>query len=94
MSNIRTEVSSSLDMWAAFLIQHDLFNKDHLPLPLDSASLKKTLNVINIMNFDYERRQAYEDHLKWLRIETNILKKYEAKKFDTGKIKELLCQKK
>ena len=27
------------------------------------------------MNFTAEEREAYENHLKWLRIETNTLKK-------------------
>jgi predicted transposase/invertase (TIGR01784 family) len=37
------------------------------------------------MNFGDEERQAYEEHLKWLRIEANTLKKYEAKGFMEGK---------
>ena len=86
LSDIVAKVGNSLDMWAAFLTRHDLLNKDHLPSPLDSAPLKKALNVLDVMNFDNEERQAYEDHLKWLRIETNTLKKYEAKGFDAGKI--------
>ena len=31
------------------------------------------------MNFTKEEREAYEDHLKWLRIEANSLKKAEEK---------------
>ncbi|MBX9890542.1 MAG: hypothetical protein K2X94_04695 [Amoebophilaceae bacterium] len=29
------------------------------------------------MNFSPEAREAYEDHLKWLRIEANTIKNYE-----------------
>ena len=31
------------------------------------------------MNFSPEEREAYEEHLKWLRIEANTLKKAEAR---------------
>jgi predicted transposase/invertase (TIGR01784 family) len=36
------------------------------------------------MNFGTNERELYEDHLKWLRIEANTLKKYEAKGFEEG----------
>ena len=36
------------------------------------------------MSFGDEEREAYEGHLKWLRIEANTLKKYEAKGFTKG----------
>ena len=36
------------------------------------------------MNFGPEEREAYEAHLKWLRVEANTLKKYEAKGYDEG----------
>ena len=35
-------------------------------------------------NFGEDERQAYEEHLKWLRIEANTLRKYEAKGFAEG----------
>lgn len=40
------------------------------------------------MNFTAEERDAYEDHLKWLRIEANTLKKYEAQARARGKTEE------
>lgn len=76
LSDLAAKIKTSLDIWAAFLTRHDLLNKDNLPKQLDDASLKKALNVLNIMNFRPEERDAYEDHLKWLRIEANTLKKY------------------
>lgn len=75
LPDILEKVKNSLDMWIAFLTRHDLLNKDNLPKELDNASLKKALTVLNVMNFTDEERQAYEDHLKWLRIEANTLKK-------------------
>ena len=36
------------------------------------------------MNFSDEEREAYEDHLKWLRIEANSLKKAEEKGIERG----------
>lgn len=69
------KIKSSLDMWAAFLTRHELLNKDHLPSSLNHKDLKKALTVLDIMNFGKEERELYEDHLKWLRIEANTLKK-------------------
>lgn len=82
------KVKNSLDMWAAFLTRHDLLNKDHLPVALDNPALKRALNVLHIMNFETDEEiDAYEDHLKWLRIETNTLRNYEAKGEARGEVK-------
>lgn len=60
---------------ACFLTRNDLLNKDNLPKELDNKDLKKALTVLEVMNFSEEERNAYEDRLKWLRIEANTLKK-------------------
>jgi predicted transposase/invertase (TIGR01784 family) len=75
LTDLIARVKTSLDMWVAFLTRHDLLNTDHLPAPLNDPSLQKALHVLDVMNFRPEEREAYEDHLKWLRIETNTLKK-------------------
>ena len=85
LSDIVAMVKNSLDMWAAFLTRHDLLNKDKLPDKLNDPALKKALNVLDVMNFAPEERQAYEEHLKWLRMETSALKKYGTKWFEEGK---------
>ena len=85
LNEMVARVKSSLDMWLAFLTRHDLLNKEHLPPTLDDPALKKALDVLDVMNFAPEEREAYEEHLKWLRIEANTLKKYEAKGFAEGK---------
>ncbi|MCC8397759.1 MAG: Rpn family recombination-promoting nuclease/putative transposase [Rickettsia endosymbiont of Labidopullus appendiculatus] len=85
LSDIIAKVKNSLDMWSAFLTRHDLFNKDNLPKELNDASLKKALTVLDIMNFTEEEREAYEDHLKWLLIEANTIKKFEDKAREEGK---------
>ena len=77
LSDIVARVKTSLDMWSAFLTRHDLLNKDNLPKELNNNNLKKALNVLEVMNFSEIERDAYEDHLKWLRIEANTLKNYE-----------------
>ena len=74
-----------MDIWSAFLTRHDLLNSDNLPQSLDTPELKKALKVLNVMNFTDEEREAYEDHLKWLRIESNTLKKYEEKYREEGR---------
>jgi len=86
LPEILTKVKNSLDMWVAFLTRHDLLNKDHLPPAIDNPILKKALDVLDVMSFGAEERESYEEHLKWLRIEANTLKKYEAKGFADGKI--------
>ena len=72
-------------MWLAFLTRHELLDKDKLPAELNDASLQKALTVLNVMNFSYEEKEAYEDHLKWLRIEANTLQKYEQKGREEGR---------
>jgi predicted transposase/invertase (TIGR01784 family) len=86
LPEILTKVKNSLDMWVAFLTRHDLLNKDHLPPAIDNPILKKALDVLDIMSFGAEERESYEEHLKWLRIEANTLKKYEAKGFAEGEV--------
>lgn len=76
LSDLVAKVKTSLDMWVAFLTRHDLLNKEYLPAPLDNPALKKALNVLDRMHFAPEEREAYEDHLKWLRVEASTLKKY------------------
>lgn len=79
ISDIVEKVKNALDMWLAFLTRHDLLNKDNLPKELDNKDLKKALTVLEVINFTKEEREEYEDRLKWLRIETNTLKKAEAR---------------
>lgn len=85
LSDIVAKVKNSLDMWVAFLTRYDLLKADNLPPALDDSSLKKAITVLDVMNFSDEEREAYEDHLKWLRIEMNTLKKAEAKGRAEGK---------
>jgi len=85
LSDIVARVKNSLDIWSVFLTRNDLLNKDNLPDELNDSNLKKALAVLEVMNFSAEERDAYEDHLKWLRIEANTLKKYEQKGREEGK---------
>ncbi len=82
LSDLIVKIKNSLDMWAAFLTRNDLFNLYNLPQELNDVNLKKAITVLEVMNFSLEEREAYEEHLKWLRIEANTLKKArtEAKK--------------
>jgi predicted transposase/invertase (TIGR01784 family) len=85
LADIVALVKNSLDMWVAFLTRRDLLKKDKLPPKLDDPALKKALSVLDVMDFGDEEREAYESHLKWLRLEASTLKKYEAKGFMEGK---------
>merc|ERR1712176_413165 len=84
LSDVVAKVKSSLDMWLAFLTRHDLLQPENLPQNLNDNNIKKALTVLDVMNFNPIERDAYEDHLKWLRIEANTLKKAEAKGVEKG----------
>ena len=75
LADIVAKTKNALDMWVAFLTRHDLLKADRLPKELDNDTLKKALHVLDVLNFSEEERELYEDHLKWLRIEANTLKK-------------------
>ena len=85
LADVVVKVKSALDMWSAFLTRNDLLIVDQLPKELNNPDLKKAIKVLNVMNFTAEEREAYEDHLKWLRIEANTLKKYEQKGREEGR---------
>lgn len=69
------KVKSSLYVWSAFLTRHDLLQPDNLPAVLDNPGLKKALSVLEVMNFNKDERQAYEDHLKWMRDQAGGINK-------------------
>ena len=88
LADIVAKVKNSLDIWLAFLTRNDLLQPENLPKSLDDNNLKKALTVLDVMNFSSLERDAYEDHLKWLRIEANTLKKAEAKGLEKGRVEE------
>ena len=88
LADIVLKVKNALDMWLAFLTRNDLLIADSLPKELNDANLKKAINVLSVMNFTPEEREAYEDHLKWLRIEANTIKNYEQRGEARGKSEE------
>ena len=69
---------------STLLTRHDLLTADRLPKELDDENLKKALHVLDVLNFSEEERELYEDHLKWLRIEANTLKKATEKALSEG----------
>lgn len=75
LSDIVSKVKTSLDMWITFLSHHDLLNKENLPSELNDKSLKKALNVLEVMSFTQDERIAYDDHLKYLRMEASAVSK-------------------
>ena len=82
--DIGPKIQNALDLWSAFLTKNDLISQARLPHDLDNIPVKKAIEVLNVMNFSDEEREAYEDHLKWLRIEANSLKKAEEKGIEKG----------
>ena len=76
LSDLVSKIRTALDIWVAFLTKYNLLDKDHLPKSLEkNAGLIKALNVLEVMNFNEAEREEYENHLKWLQIQTNTLKK-------------------
>ncbi len=61
-----------------------------MPKKLDNKVLKKALTVLEVMNFNEEERNAYEDRLKWLMIEANTLKKAEMKKAESRNLERII----
>jgi predicted transposase/invertase (TIGR01784 family) len=84
VADVVAKIKTSLDIWAAFLTKYNLFDKDNLPESLRNSGLKKALGVLEVMNFNEAEKEGYDDHLKWLRIQTNTIKKYE----QTARIEE------
>ena len=84
LKDIVAKTRTALDMWVAFLTRHDLLKAERLPKELDDENLKKALHVLDALNFSEEERELYEDHLKWLRIEANTLKKTAEKALAEG----------
>lgn len=84
LQDIVAKTRNALDMWLTFLTRHDLLKADKLPKELDNDKLKKALKVLDVLNFSEEERELYEDHLKWLRIEANTLKKTTEKAKEEG----------
>ena len=84
LTDIVAKVKNVLDMWLAFLTRNDLLTLDNLPKELNDPNLKKAINVLSVMNFTPEEREAYENHRKWLMIEANTLRKYEQKGREEG----------
>ena len=75
-------IRTSLDMWTAFLAKYELLDKNRLPKPLNNQKIKKAIDIVDIMDFSRDERDAYEARLKWLRAENSILEK----KFVQGKM--------
>jgi len=84
LQDIVAKTRTALDVWVAFLTRYDLLKADRLPKELDNDKLKKALKVLDVLNFSEEERELYEDHLKWLRIEANTLKKTAAEALAEG----------
>ncbi len=77
--DFESKIQNSLDMWSAFLTRNEVVAKAKLSNTVDNPGLKKAIKVLGVMNFSEEERESYEDRLKWLRIESNTLKKAEQK---------------
>jgi predicted transposase/invertase (TIGR01784 family) len=84
LAGILTKVKTALDMWSTFLMRNDLLNPENLPQELNNPDLKKAIEVLKVMNFSAEEREAYEDRRKWLMIEENTLQNYERKGKEEG----------
>ena len=85
LDELCSKIKRTLDIWVAFLTRNDLISRENIPNELDNPLLKKALHVLDVMSFGELELQAYEERLKWLRVEANTLKKYEAKAREEGK---------
>lgn len=83
-----SKIKTSLDRWVAFLTRCDLLESSKFPAKVKDAELQKALDALNVMHFDEKERNAYEDRLKWLRIEANTILKAKREAKAEGKIEE------
>jgi predicted transposase/invertase (TIGR01784 family) len=58
LSDLILKIKNALDVWLTFLTKHDLLKIDQLPPELASNSLKKALNILDVMNFSDEERRS------------------------------------
>ena len=79
-----SKIKTSLDRWVAFLTRCDLLESSNFPSKIKDTNLQKAIDVLNVMSFDEKEREAYENRLKWLRIEANSLLKAERKGMEKG----------
>lgn len=75
LADLIAKIKNSLDMWSAFLTRHDLLIPGSLPPELNNPNLHKALTVLEVMNFNVDEREGYEDHLKYLRMQVSGVKK-------------------
>lgn len=78
------KIKTALDRWLAFLTRYDLLKVKNLPKELADEKLTKALAVLEEMNFNAEEREAYESHLKWLRVEASALKRVRQEGVEEG----------
>ncbi len=79
-----SKIKTSLDRWAAFLSRVDLLVNRKLPKELNDPQIQKALDVLEVMNFSAQEREAYEAHLKWLRDEAGAVENALAKGLKKG----------
>ncbi len=73
-------IKTGLDRWSTFLTKAPSLDLNNLPKELSNdPCIQKALKVLNRISLNKEERGLYEEHLKWLRVETSTIKKAEAK---------------
>ena len=85
LSDLVDRIKTSLDIWAGFLTRYNLLSKDGMPQNMRSEPVDKALHELDVMNFSDIERDAYEDHLKWMRDQMGALDKVSAESFAEGK---------
>ncbi len=78
------KIKDALGAWIAFLTKNDLLDKNNLHGALNNPGIKKALSVLEIMNFSEDEREAYEERLKWYRVEASTIENIERKSMERG----------
>ena len=78
------KVKNALDRWATFLTKQNLINPEHIPEELNSPEIKKAVDVLSVMSLNTLEREAYENHLSWLRIQVDTIDKVEKEAEERG----------
>jgi len=80
LDDLLTQIHTALDLWVAFLTRHDLLKTQNN----HESHLQKAFDVLEVMGFTDEEREAYEGRLKWFQIEASTLGKAEERGEERG----------
>ena len=87
LSDLVDKIKTSLDIWVSFLTKYDLLSKSGVPQNMQAQPIDKALHILEVMNLSTVERNAYEDHLKWMRDQASTVERVRENSFAEGEAK-------